>query len=89
MCALVFQVLIAGRPIVTRDGRGIRELIYANAMGVELLPPADPKALLAAVERVLDAAPYPADLHADVRKRFSLDALAQRWDKILKETIAS
>lgn len=83
----VFQVLSAGRPLVTRDGPGMRELIPDGAPGVALVPPGDPAALLEAVERLLAEAPHPPDLHADLRARFSPDALAARWDAILREAI--
>jgi len=81
----VFQILSAGRPLVTRDGPGIRELVPEFATGVELVPPADPAALLMAVERLLDGAPFPSDLHTDLRMRFSPDALARRWGEILEK----
>jgi glycosyltransferase involved in cell wall biosynthesis len=83
----VFQILSAGRPLVTREGPGIRELVPGEAAGIALVPPADPVALLAGVERLLAEAPYPDDLHADLRERFSLDALAARWDGILRDTM--
>lgn len=81
----VFQILSAGRPLVTRDGPGIRELITQDAPAVELVPPANPKALLAAVERLISDSPFAGELHEDLRERFSLDALAQRWDAILRD----
>lgn len=81
----VFQILSAGRPLVTRDGPGIRELVADNAQGIALVPPADPAALLAAVENLLARAPFAPDLHADLRARFSIDALATRWDTILRD----
>lgn len=83
----VFQILSAGRPLVTREGPGIRELIPDDAPGIELVPPSDPVALLAAVERLLACAPFTLDLHADLRKSFSIDALAHRWDSILKKAL--
>lgn len=85
----VFQILSAGRPLVTRDGPGIRELVPGGATGIELVPHSDPAALLAAVERLAAAAPYPADLHATLRERFSLDVLAKRWDSIMREALSS
>lgn len=84
----VFQILSAGRPLVTRDGPAIRELAPEGAEGIALVPPADPAALLAAVERLLQEGPRPPDLHADLRRLFSLDALARRWDDILREACA-
>lgn len=80
----VFQILAAGRPLVTRDGPGIRELVAGADAGVELVPPSDANALLAAVERLILQSPFPPDLHADLRSRYSLDILAQRWGAILE-----
>ena len=85
----VFQILSAGRPLVTRDGPGIRELVTKAAPGIELIPPSDPDALVAAVERLLAQAPFAPDLHADLRARFSVDALAQHWDGILRRNMNS
>ena len=49
----VFQILSTGRPLVTRDSPAIRELApNDNTPGIELIPPADPEALVAAVERL-------------------------------------
>lgn len=81
----VFQILSAGRPLVTRDGPGMRELVAEGASGVELVPPGDPVALLAAVERLLAAGPYPEGLHRNIVARFSIEALADSWRRILDE----
>jgi glycosyltransferase involved in cell wall biosynthesis len=58
-----YQILATGRPLVTRDGPAIRELLGEDPgrVGVVLVPPGDPGALSRAVEAVLDAAPFPAD----------------------------
>ncbi|HCQ67165.1 MAG TPA: hypothetical protein DIU07_19365 [Rhodobacteraceae bacterium] len=80
----VFQILSAGRALVTRDGPGIRELVPDGAPGIGLVPPDDPAALLAAVEHLLEETPFPPDLHAGLRDRFSLGTLAARWDEILR-----
>ena len=82
----VFQILSAGRPLVTRDGPGIRELVSVDAAGIELVPPADPAALLGAVERLLAVGQSPGDLHGEMRARFSIEALAKRWNDILRDT---
>lgn len=84
----VFQILTAGRPLVTRDGPGIRELIPVGAEGIELVRSADPSELLAGVKRLIGGAPYPTDLHADLRARFSNEALTQRWNDILRKAIS-
>lgn len=85
----VFQILSAGRPLVTRDGPGIRELITDDARGVELVPPSDPVSLLTSVERLIASAPYERNLHHDLRERFSAKALSRRWDDILRKAVTS
>jgi len=85
----VFQILMAGRPIVTRDSPAIRELLSDSLPGVYLVPPADPPALLDAVERFrrdrAEIAAAGEDLHRDVRKRFSLPALGAAWLSLLHD----
>lgn len=81
----VFQVVSAGRPLVTRDGPGMRELVGAGAEGIRLVPPADPAALLTAVEELIAEGAGARDLHGDLRARFSIEALAARWEAILMQ----
>ncbi|SMX25182.1 putative glycosyl transferase [Boseongicola aestuarii] len=83
----VFQVVSAGRPLVTRDGPGMRELVGEGAEGIRLVPPADPAALLAAVEDLIAEGSGARDLHGDLRSRFSIEALAERWKDILMEVV--
>lgn len=45
----VFQVIAAGRPIVTRDSPAMRELVESNIRGIRLVPPGDPDALIAGI----------------------------------------
>ena len=45
----VFQVIAAGRPIVTRDSPAMRELIELDTPGIRLVPAGDPDALLAGI----------------------------------------
>jgi glycosyltransferase involved in cell wall biosynthesis len=73
----VFQVLSVGRPLITRDSPGIRELLVEDE-GVQLVPPDDPEALLAAVYRVHRERPgRRGRLHRGVVERFSRPALAR------------
>jgi glycosyltransferase involved in cell wall biosynthesis len=50
----VYQVISRGRPLVTRDGPAIRELLTGDEPGVWLVPPGDPEALAAALRRFRD-----------------------------------
>ncbi|MCL5778962.1 glycosyltransferase [Limibaculum sp. FT325] len=85
----VFQILSAGQPLVTRDSPAIRELLSEPIPGVYLVPPADPQALLDAIERFrADRSAIAAaggELHATARERFALPALGAAWLSILQE----
>ena len=89
----VFQVLSAGRPLITRDSPATRELLSSDDRGVYLVPPADPEALVEAVERF--RADQSTDslsggnLHGKVRERFSLAALGRSWSTVLNKAIES
>lgn len=48
----VFQIIMAGKPLITRDSPAIKELLNADMTGVCLIPPSDPYALIAAVEKL-------------------------------------
>jgi glycosyltransferase involved in cell wall biosynthesis len=48
----VFQIIMAGKPLITRDSPAIKELLNADMPGVRLIPPSDPHALIAAVEEL-------------------------------------
>jgi glycosyltransferase involved in cell wall biosynthesis len=45
----VFQIVAAGRPVITRDSAAIRELLAHAPPCSYLIPPADPKALASAI----------------------------------------
>ncbi len=48
----VFQIIMAGKPLITRDSPAIKELLNADMPGVRLIPPSDPHALIAAIEEL-------------------------------------
>ena len=50
----VFQIISAGKPLVTRDSPAVCELVSKDSSAVVLSPPADPGALLAAVYSLAD-----------------------------------
>lgn len=80
----VFQILSVGKPLITRDSPGIRELLGPDTAGVYLVPPSEPRALLDAVERYRDdRRQLEEPLHRDVVERFSVDAIAAA----LKDTL--
>lgn len=88
----VFQILCAGKPLITRDGPGVRELLSPATPGVYLVPAADPAALNNAVACFTEDRPALAQigsaLHADIRKRFSLTTLSADWLAVFENLLS-
>ena len=63
----IFQVLATGTPLITRDSPAIRELLSPDMIGVSLVPPGDPEALLAAVRRFVDHSPAADGIQQDIQ----------------------
>ncbi|HLK12280.1 MAG TPA: glycosyltransferase [Candidatus Binatia bacterium] len=86
----VYQAAAAGRPLVTRDGPGLREVLEP---GVHCLacPPADPAALAAAIARLLDDPALAARLgraaRARVLERFAPERQAAALAALLRERL--
>jgi glycosyltransferase involved in cell wall biosynthesis len=66
----VFQILMSGKPLVTRDSSAIRELIEPEYPGVWLVPPANPQALVEAVRAAIQVGGQ-RGLHDALRARIS------------------
>lgn len=81
----VYQVVSAGRPLITRDGPAVRELLEEGP-GVYLVPPADPAALAGALRRFRDdrAALAGRELHAAARARIHPRAVGERLLEALR-----
>jgi glycosyltransferase involved in cell wall biosynthesis len=81
----VFQVIAAGKPLVTRDSPAIRELL-AEGPGVYLVPPADPQALLTALRRFRAERTAWAGtvLHAEARERIQPRAVGRELLAVLE-----
>jgi glycosyltransferase involved in cell wall biosynthesis len=62
----VFQILMSGKPLVTRDSSAIRELVVPGYPGVWLVPPANPQALVEAVRAAIHG-PGQRGLHDSLR----------------------
>jgi glycosyltransferase involved in cell wall biosynthesis len=78
----VYQVLAAGRPLITRDSPAIRELLAHAPPCVYLVPPGDPAALLEAVlchRDHLQAAVHPPQCHAPLAERIGPSAVARQF----------
>ncbi len=79
----VFQVLAAGRPLVTRDSPAMRELVGDDREGVALIPAGDALALADAVLAMLQRR-FPRDLHADLMASISAEAVGARWVELVR-----
>lgn len=75
-----FQVISAGRPLVTRDSPAIRELLDITMEGVRLVPPEDPLALAAAIRDLYShrSALVGQTLYADLRLRICTRGIGER-----------
>lgn len=80
----VYQALAAGKPLVTRDGPGIRELLTPRA-GVRLIPPDDPEALVGAVEELLGESVEPG--RENLLDRIGPGAVGRRARREIAEAI--
>jgi len=66
----------------------MRELVSGERPGLYLVPPADPVALLDALEKFAqDRETLPATLHGDLCEAFALPALTQQWRGVLEKAI--
>ena len=83
----VFQIVAAGRPLITRDSPAIRELFGDGEPGVQLVPPADPEALAAAVLRQMHAPVSEPILYDSVRQRISPEAIGRQVLAVLRESL--
>lgn len=82
----VFQLLLSGRPVVTRDSPAMRELVTGNEPGIALVPPADPRALLAGIRELAGGPAQPG--HGAINARFASDTLGRQWRAIITEIVA-
>ncbi|MGB3796779.1 MAG: glycosyltransferase [Alteraurantiacibacter sp.] len=85
----VYQALLANKPLITRGSPAMDELVQGERRGLYLVPPADPNALLHALERFADERPdLPPDLHNDLHDAFALPALTQQWRRVITQAAA-
>ena len=86
----VYQAAAAGRPLVTRDGPALREVLRPDEQCL-VCPPADPEALAAAIGRLLREPELAARLgraaRAHVLERFAPERQALRLGALLTERL--
>jgi len=84
----VYQAAAAGRPLVTRDGPALREVLVPGEHCVAC-PPDDPEALAAAVAGLLHDAPAATRMGAAARARLARDFAPACLAEALAATLAT
>ena len=88
---VVLEAMAHGKPVVATPVGGTPELVTDGETGL-LVPPRDPQALAAALQRLLEDAELSRRLgeagRRRVEERFSLDAMNRRVLQIYDEVVA-
>jgi len=84
----VYQAAAAGRPLVTRDGPALREVLTPNEHCLAC-PPGDPDALAGAIGRLLDDPAAAARMGAAARAHLGRELGPARIGAALAQTLAS
>jgi glycosyltransferase involved in cell wall biosynthesis len=79
----VFQILMSGKPLITRDSPAIRELLGAEMPGIWLVPAADASALKVAVRESLEEK-HGSGLHAAVRQQILPRSIGCQFTKVIR-----
>ncbi len=86
----VYQILMAGRPLITRDSPAIRELLD-DAPDRRLIPPADPRALADAIREMRERANKPGwrdgPRHQSIRDAIGPEAIGGRLEALLQAVV--
>lgn len=87
---VLVEAMAAGLPVIASDIPGYREVVRDGVDGI-LVPPEDPAALTAAVQRLLehaDAAKHLADAGRAQAERFSWDVVTREVEAAYEEAVA-
>lgn len=82
----VFQILMSGKPLITRDSPAIRELLDPEMLGVRLVPPANADALAAAVCASLDEK-HGSGLYSAIREKIAPHSIGRRLSEVIHEVV--
>ncbi len=87
----VFQIVVAGRPLITRDGPAIREFLQHNPPCVNLVPAADSLALADAVR---EHARYSGSVvltrcHGDIAGRIDARSIGKQFIELLSRRLSA
>jgi glycosyltransferase involved in cell wall biosynthesis len=75
----VFQIVAAGRPLITRDSDAIRELLGHAPPCTYLVPPGDPAALAEAISAHIKSKPSGESCHRELQRRIDETAVAKQF----------
>lgn len=81
----VFQVLAAGRPLITRDSPAIRELVEQDMRDITLVPPGDARSLADAIMRWQRQRPVPDVRRGELRAAITPHAVGEQLLDALRE----
>jgi glycosyltransferase involved in cell wall biosynthesis len=84
----VYQAVAAGRPLVTRDGAALREVLVPGEHCL-VCPPGDADALARAIGRLLDDPAAAARMGAAARAHLARELGPARPGPVLRETLAA
>lgn len=81
------EAMLCGTPVVATDLPGVRQPVRMTGMG-EIVPPADPAALAAALARVLDAPERYRQPREVIENLFDLDVTLGRYEALFETLLA-
>src|SRR5690606_7752009 len=81
----VFQVLAAGRPLITRDSPAIRELVEHDMQDITLVPSGDARSLADAIMRWQRQRPVPDVRRGELRAAITPRAVGEQLLDVLRE----
>jgi len=86
----VFQIVAAGRPLVTRDSPAIRELFERSAMCARLVPADDAAALANEVRDYWASEQWKQEhlCHSELKERIGERAIARQWVSLIQDHVA-
>lgn len=80
----VFQIVAAGRPLITRDSDAIRELLVHAPPCTYLVPPGDPAAVAAAISAHVQSKPSEESCHRELQTRINEAAVAKQFLSLIE-----
>lgn len=86
------EAMACGLPVIaTEYNSGVRDIVQDGQNGI-LVPPGDPVSLAAAMMRLIKdprERERLAENSVEIGTRFSVDAVMEKWEQLLKEVVDS